>query len=158
VEAGTPVPSENSIRPRFVGEGEVASEPIREVLESDESDVIPCQCIISGDACHPARVRNVKAFAEPEWLLSVAAVGNDPFCAAAQFGTVVGFVAEHAFGRLHTADQPLGDRAVMRFASGQQDGDEAPLSICECVYLRVAPAARAANSLFVLPPLWMARP
>ena len=35
----------------------------------------------------------------------------------------------------------------MRFASRQQDGDKAPFSICECVNLRVAPAARAANSL-----------
>ena len=39
-----------------------------------------------------------------------------------------------------------------RFASSQQDGEEAPFSICECVYLRVAPSARAANSLLLLPP------
>ena len=38
----------------------------------------------------------------------------------------------------------------MRFTSRQQDGDQAPFSICECVYLRVTPAARAANSLFLL--------
>jgi hypothetical protein len=44
------------------------------------------------------------------------------------------------------------DRAVVRFASGQQNGDEASLSICECVDLRVAPSARAANSLLLLPP------
>ena len=40
----------------------------------------------------------------------------------------------------------------MRLTPGQQDGDQAPLSICECMDLRVAPAARAANSLFLLPP------
>ena len=39
----------------------------------------------------------------------------------------------------------------MRFASGQQEGKEAPFSICECVNLRVAPSTRAANSLLLLP-------
>jgi hypothetical protein len=39
-----------------------------------------------------------------------------------------------------------------RFTCGQQDGDEAPFNICECVNLRVAPSARAANSLLLLPP------
>ncbi len=34
----------------------------------------------------------------------------------------------------------------------QQDGEKAPFSICECVYLRVAPSAPAANSLLLLPP------
>jgi hypothetical protein len=37
----------------------------------------------------------------------------------------------------------------MRFASDQQDGEKAPFSICECVNLRVAPSARAANSLLL---------
>ena len=37
-------------------------------------------------------------------------------------------------------------------ASGQKDSDEAPFSICECVYLRVVPSTRAANSLLFLPP------
>ena len=40
----------------------------------------------------------------------------------------------------------------MRFATGQKNGNEAPFSICECVDLRVAPSARAANSLLLLPP------
>lgn len=40
----------------------------------------------------------------------------------------------------------------MRVASSQQDGEEASFSIRECVDLRVAPSARAANSLLVLPP------
>src|SRR5579864_5639043 len=53
--------------------------------------------------------------------------------------------------RLYSGDQSLGDRIVMCLASGQQDGDEAPLSICECVNLRVAPSARATNSLLLLP-------
>ncbi len=39
----------------------------------------------------------------------------------------------------------------MRLAAGQQDGEKAPFSIRERVNLRVAPSARAANSLLVLP-------
>src|ERR1700693_1420960 len=69
-----------------------------------------------------------------------------------QSGAVVVLVAQHPFRRLHSADQALRDRAIMRFASSQQDGEKAPFSICECVYLRVAPSARAANSLLLLPP------
>src|SRR5262245_40791885 len=42
--------------------------------------------------------------------------------------------------------------AVVCFTCGQQDGDKAPVNICECVNLRVAPSARAANSLLLLPP------
>src|SRR4029079_9530789 len=70
----------------------------------------------------------------------------------AQFGAIIRFVAEHAFRRSHSADQTFCDRTIVCFASGQQDGNEAPLSICECMDLRVAPSARAANSLFLLPP------
>jgi hypothetical protein len=47
---------------------------------------------------------------------------------------------------------PFRDRAVVCLATGQEDGEKAPFSICQCVSLRVAPAARAANSLFLLPP------
>src|SRR5215468_157766 len=53
--------------------------------------------------------------------------------------------------RLYSADQTLGDRVVVCLASRQQNGDQAPLRICECVNLRVAPSARTANSLLVLP-------
>ncbi len=38
----------------------------------------------------------------------------------------------------------------MGLAAGQQNGDEAAFSIRKCVNLRVAPSARAANSLFSL--------
>src|ERR1700691_14136 len=67
-------------------------------------------------------------------------------------GAVVSLVAKHTLRRLYPPDQALCDRAVVRFTSGQQNGDQAPLSICECVDLRVAPSARAANSLLLLPP------
>ena len=99
----------------------------------------------------------VETLAEAEGLFPVAAIWNDRLGSAliqflAQFGAVVCLVAKHPFRRLYSADQALRDRAIMRFASSQQDGEKAPFSICECVYLRVAPSARAANSLLLLPP------
>src|SRR5215467_2803752 len=65
---------------------------------------------------------------------------------------IVCFVAEHPFRRLHSANEALCDRAIVCFTCGQQDGDKAPFNICECVNLRIAPSARAANSLLFLPP------
>jgi hypothetical protein len=45
------------------------------------------------------------------------------------------------------------------FPASQEDSEKASFSICECVYLRVAPSARAANSLLLLPPYgWPAPP
>ena len=69
----------------------------------------------------------------------------------AEFGTIVGSIAEHAPRWSHSADQSLRDRTIVRLASSQQDSDKAPFSICECMNLRVAPSARAANSLLLLP-------
>ncbi len=98
----------------------------------------------------------VEALAEAERPLAVAAVRNNglgpaPMQLGAQFSAIVGLVAEHMLRWLHSADQALSDRAVVCFASSQQDGDQAPFSICECMDLRVAPTSRAANSLFLLP-------
>src|SRR6478735_8965758 len=83
--------------------------------------------------------------------------GDDRFCCTlvqflAQLGTVIRFVAEHAFGSPHSADQAIGDWTIVRFASSQQDGDQASFNICECVDFRVASSARAADSLLLLPP------
>ena len=61
-------------------------------------------------------------------------------------------IAEHALRWLHSSDQALCERAIVRLASSQQDGDKSSLSICECMNLRVSPSARAANSLLLLPP------
>jgi len=99
----------------------------------------------------------VEALAEAERLLPVAAVRNDRLGSAliqslAQLGAIVSLVAEQAFRRLYSANKPRGDRTIVCFASGQEDGYEAAFSICECVNLRVAPSARTANSLFLLPP------
>ena len=99
----------------------------------------------------------VEALAEAKRLLSVVAIWNDRLGPAliqffAQLGAIVGLIAEHPLGWLHSADQALRHRAIMRFASGQQDGEEPPFSIRKGVDLRVAPSARAANSLLLLPP------
>ena len=69
----------------------------------------------------------------------------------AQSVIVVSRVAEHMLRRRHSADQALGNRVVVRLTAGQQNGEEAPLSICKCVYLRVAPSARAATGCFCSP-------
>jgi hypothetical protein len=85
-------------------------------------------------------------------------VGNDWFGSTllqfiAQFVAVVGLVAEPAFGWLNSIDEAFCDRALVRLTPGQHERDECPLG-SECVDLRVAPAARAANSLFLLPSLF----
>jgi hypothetical protein len=35
---------------------------------------------------------------------------------------------QHAFGSLHSADQAIGDWTIVRFASGQQDGDQSMIA------------------------------
>jgi hypothetical protein len=95
----------------------------------------------------------VEVIVETERLLAAVwdnRLGSTLMQLVAQLGAIVGLVTEHVFRRLHSADKPLRDRAVVCFTSGQQDGDEAPFSR-ECVNLRVAPASRAANSLVLLP-------
>lgn len=98
-----------------------------------------------------------REFAEAERLLPVAAIWNDwPGSALiqllTQFSAVIGLVAEHPLVGFHSADQALRNRAIMGFRSSQQDGEKASISICERMILRVAPSARAANSLLLLPP------
>ena len=70
----------------------------------------------------------------------------------AQFVAVIGLIAKHVFGWFNPVDEALRQRAIMRLTPSQQEGNQAPFSICECMDLCVAPAARAANSLLVLPP------
>jgi hypothetical protein len=86
----------------------------------------------------------VEAPVEAEWLLSVAAVGNDWLGSAilqpqTQLGAVVGLVGDQAFRCFAYGDEPLRDRAVMRFAAGQEDGEKTAPSICACMDLCVAP-------------------
>jgi hypothetical protein len=88
----------------------------------------------------------VEAPVEAERLLSVAAVGNDWLGSAilqrqTQLGAVEGLVADQAFRCFAYGDESLRDRAVMRIAAGQEDGEKMAPSICECMDLRVAPAS-----------------
>src|SRR4029450_8354968 len=83
----------------------------------------------------------VDALAEAERLFPVAAIWDDRLGSAlvqvfAQLGTIVGFVAEHPFRRLHSANETLTDWAIVCFTPCQQDGDEAPFNICKCMDLR----------------------
>ena len=94
---------------------------------------------------------------EAERLLAVGLVGNDGLGAAilqplSERRAVISLVAEKLRGRLDATNQALGGWAIVRLATGQQEGKKAAFSICECVDLRVAPSARAANRLFLLPP------
>jgi len=90
-------------------------------------------------------------------LFPVAAVGKDRLGSAlveviAQFGAVIGLVAEHLFRRLSPYGSDAPDRTIVRLTSSQKDSEKAPFSICECVYLRVAPSAGATDSLLCSPP------
>jgi hypothetical protein len=69
----------------------------------------------------------------------------------AQIGTVIRSVAEKFLCRFGAPDQALRGRTIVRLAAGQKDAKKTALSICDCVDFRVAPAARAANRLLVLP-------
>jgi hypothetical protein len=93
---------------------------------------------------------------EAEGLLTVRLVGDDGFGAALaeplpQFGAVISFVTKHLSGCFGTPDQALGWRTIVGLAAGQQDGKKTALSICDCVDFRIAPAARASNSLALFP-------
>ena len=93
---------------------------------------------------------------EGEGLLAVRLVGNHGLGATiiqplAQRGAVVSPIAEKPRGRLGLSDQALSRRAIMGFATTQEDGQKTTFSICNCVDFRVAPAARASNRLVLLP-------
>jgi hypothetical protein len=94
---------------------------------------------------------------EGERQFAVRLVGNDSRCAALlqpvpQRCAVVSLVTKQLLGRLGTTDQTLGGRTIVRLAASQENGKKTAFSIRECVDLRVAPAARAANRLSLLPP------
>ncbi len=66
--------------------------------------------LLAGDEDVDAPAQLVKTLAEVEWLLSVAAVGNDRPVSAlvqlvAQFSAVVGLVTKHPFRWLHSAQE-----------------------------------------------------
>ena len=140
-------------------------------VRGDRLEIISRQSVVAGcDApkvLHPVKCRLdppaqlVEALVEGERLFSIGSILNDRLGATlvqllAQFAAIICGVAKHALRWLHSSDKALCDRTIMRLASRQQDGDQAPssiCSICECMNLRVAPSARATNSLLLLPPL-----
>ena len=93
---------------------------------------------------------------EPERLLSVRLIGNDGVGSALfqplpQLGAVVSPVTEKFFCRFGAADKAFCGWTIVRLATAQEEGKKTAFSICDCVDFRIAPAARAANSLFVFP-------
>ena len=91
-----------------------------------------------------------------ERLFPIAAIWNDRFGAAlvqllAQFGAVIGRVAEHARRWLHSSHQALCERAIVRLASSQQDGDKSSLSICECMNFVFRPPRERPIACFCSP-------
>jgi hypothetical protein len=120
------------IKPRYEGGG-----------EADRGQIISRQPVVTGcdapevlqpiEGTFDAPAQLAEALAEGERLFPVAAVWNDRIGSAliqllAQFGAIVSLVANHAFRWLHPADQALRDRAIMRFAARQQDGERRPLA------------------------------
>ena len=101
---------------------------------------------------------------EAERLLAVRLVGDDGPGAATlqpspQRRAVIGLVAEKLPGRFGATDEARGGWTIVRLAAAQENGKKAAFSICDCVDLRIAPAARASNRLFLLPPYgWPAPP
>jgi hypothetical protein len=125
------------------GESVIAGGDAAEVFETTES-ILDAVALLVGFSV------------EAEGLLAIGLVWNDGPGAAlveplAQIGAVVSPVAEKLACRPRAADQALCGRAIMRLSAGQKDGKKAAFSICDCVDFRVAPAARAANGLLVLP-------
>jgi hypothetical protein len=83
---------------------------------------------------------------EAEGLLAIGPVGYDGLSATtfqplAQVSTVVSLVAEQLSGRSGSTDKALGGWTIVRLATAQEDGKKTAFSICDCVDLRIAPAA-----------------
>ena len=83
---------------------------------------------------------------EAEWVFAIGRARDHGFSAAickpvTQLCAIVSLVPEQLFRRLGSADQTFRDRAIVRLATGHEDGKKTAFSICECVDLRIAPAA-----------------
>ena len=88
----------------------------------------------------------VSFLVEAEGVLPVGQTWDNGFRAAickpvAQLCAVISLVPQQLSRRLGSADQPLRYGAIMRLATGQEDGKKTAFSICDCVDLRIAPAA-----------------
>jgi hypothetical protein len=140
--------------PGELGSGLIMS-AMRELQRCRRSQEVTCQPVMargdtpevlqSTESVLAASSFPVKALADAEWLLSVAAVrkdwpGSAIFQPLTQFGAVMGLVADEALRCFACGDEPFWG-AVIRFAAGQEDGEKAAPSIRECRDLRVAPAS-----------------
>ncbi len=104
-----------------------------------------------------APAKFVQTLAEAEWLFPIAAVrdhrlGSLLIQFLTQFGTVVGFVAEHALGGLHPADEALCDRAVVRLTASQEDREESRKIIGLRRRIRAQPSDEAPQHRRVVQP------
>lgn len=88
----------------------------------------------------------VSLLIEAEGVLPVGQTWDNGFRAAvckplAQLCAVISLVPEQLSRRLGSADQAFRYGAMMRLPTRQEDGKKTAFSICDCVDLRIAPAA-----------------
>jgi hypothetical protein len=107
-------------------------------------------CPASGSTLCTAAVPATLHSAKPVQSRLKSEFFTDDYALPAASLSCQNLVAEQPFRRLHPADQALRDRAVMRFAAGQQDGEKAPFSIGEssCCALRASGQQPACARLF----------
>jgi hypothetical protein len=118
----------------------ILNPPYKSSDEANRGQIISRQPVVAScdapeilqpvEVAFDAPAQFVDTLIEAELLFPVAAIWNDGLGSAlvqvfAQLGAIVGLVAEHAFRRLHSANEELCDRAIVCFTSGQQDGDKA---------------------------------
>ena len=94
----------------------------------------PPKILQSVEGAFDAPAPLVKALIEAEQLLSGRVVWNDRLGSAlaqllAEAVAIIGHVAKQMRWRPHSPDQTLGNGIVVRFTTGQQNSDQAPLSI-----------------------------
>jgi hypothetical protein len=88
----------------------------------------------------------VGLLAEAEYLDAVGPVWDDGLGATiieplAQLGAVVSGIPEQLGSRFGTSNEAMSRRAIMGLAACQKDGEKTASSICQCMDLRIAPAA-----------------
>lgn len=88
----------------------------------------------------------VGPFIVAERIFASGQAGNNGFRSSVcepltQLCAVVSLVSEQLFRRPGPADEAFRYGSIVRLAAGQEDGKKTAFSICECVDLRIAPAA-----------------
>jgi hypothetical protein len=88
----------------------------------------------------------VGPFVEAERVFAIGQAGNNGLRPSVcepvtQLRAVVSLVREQPFRGRGSANQAFRYGAIMCLTAGQEDGKKTAFSICECVDLRIAPAA-----------------